>query len=90
MNIEYQYADNPHCSKKKEKEANLVSTNTFSSSSDSNAFCTILHIADKSEMSLFTFEFRGCAALDTCCLASCGVVGWFKSYKKSLSKDTRS
>ena len=85
---EYHYANSQMCPKNKDKNANLV-TATSDSSSDSEAFCIILHTEDETKMSLFTIEARGAAAMDTCCSGNVAGEQWFDAYLEDLPGDLK-
>lgn len=82
------YSNNPGCPKKREKETNMVESSSESESHE-EAFFTVLHTEESSEMHLFTFEARGCAALDTCCTSSVAGEKWLENYKQMLPKELR-
>ena len=92
---EYHFAKDPDCKKvkggggKEKKEAKKKRRSSSSSSSEEsvNMIQEIMVTAD--EVSNFTWEARGAAALDSCCTSSVTGKAWLDMFKEDLDEDIK-
>ena len=93
---EYHFVGDPDCKKvksgggkekKKAKKKRKSSSSSSSSGESVNMIQEIMITAD--EVSSFTWEARGAAALDSCCTSSVTGKAWLDMYREDLDEDVR-